>query len=122
MANGRAFCESEILAAKCPAASVPFYQTPSQYKCRRGLQRPLSPASRGEHQANSDATDEPAEVRGEAHLGAPKVKGRLNGNNGDDVLQLTAGQRRLAMTQKQTGRDTNHTHDATRSAHEQIGF
>ena len=70
----------------------------------------------------NDATEEAAEVRGQAHLGGPKIKSRLNGNNDDNVLQLTAGQRRLAMTQKQTGRDADHAHDATRSAHEQIGF
>src|SRR4029077_4908745 len=89
---------------------------------RRGLRRPLAAAFRGEHQANEDATDEPAEVRGQAHPGAPKIKSRLNGNNGDNVLQRTTGPRALAMTQKQTGRDTNHTHETTRSAHEQIRF
>ena len=76
----------------------------------------------GQHDPNGEAADEAAEMRGETYLRTPEIEAVWMATIAMMSLQLAPGERRLAMTQEQTGGDTDHAHDATRSADEEVGF
>ena len=80
----------------------------------------MGPVERGKNCPHTDPAEKAAQVRAETDLGSPEIEGSLNRDNEENVLQLSSGQRRLAMTQEQSGRDADHAHDGTGRA-DQLG-